>query len=163
MKQFRNGRRIVERNVSNGSLFARPGPRDFSFVLKRASAENTLHIIFCHLFTHLCCRRYHEAKVSDAGFSENLSVIGGQVDTISMIYDAAGKVLGVCFGLLYHFLLLVHSPWLAAYLTCRIPQLRRPNRRRISRRPLSVSCLSRWCCRLRRSHPDRPRHHQTCV
>jgi|ERR1700722_19954464 len=60
MEQLRNRRRIVERNLSNGSLLARHGPRNLSF--ECAHAENTLHIIFCHLLPHLCCRRYHEPK-----------------------------------------------------------------------------------------------------
>src|SRR5579883_992884 len=64
MEQFRNRRRIVERNVSNGSLFARPGARDLSFVVKRAGTENTLQRMWWYLLTHLCCKRYHEPKIT---------------------------------------------------------------------------------------------------
>jgi hypothetical protein len=48
IEQFWNRRRIVERNISNGSLLARLAPRDLSF--ERARAENALHIIFCQFF-----------------------------------------------------------------------------------------------------------------
>lgn len=77
-------------------------------------------------FDHLCRRGYHEEKLLDASLSDNLRVVGGQIDAIRMVDIAPGNVLRICLALSYHLLLLAHSPWLAANLARWVPQRGNP-------------------------------------